>query len=123
VHCTKRILVVEEDAEIRADLAERLESAGLGVDVAADGADGIERLRSGAPPSVILLDLRRPRLGGEEFLRAMRADVRFEHIPVITMSAGADPRNGHDLISHLTKPFDFDDLLRIVVSLAEASAA
>ena len=118
----KHILVIEDDADVRAALAEALRDAGLRVDLAADGVNALEELRSGPPPSVIVLDLRMPRLGGSEFLREMRADPRFEHVPVITMTAGADPPEG-DVLAHLEKPFDLDDLLEIVLSLTEASAA
>lgn len=119
----KRILVIEDDAGIRESLASGLEAAGLSVDVAVDGLDGLARLYAGESPAVILLDLRLPRLGGAEFLRAMRANPRFEHVPVITMTAGAAPSGGPEVLAHLNKPFDLDDLLQIVLSLIEASAA
>ena len=119
----KHILVIEDDADVRAGLADALRAAGLRVELAVDGLDGLERLRSGECPSVIVLDLRMPRLGGVEFLREMRSDPRFEHIPVITMTAGADQGEHHDVLAHLCKPFDVEDLLGIVLSLTEASAA
>ncbi len=119
----KRILVIEDDADVRDALAEALQDAGAQVVVAEDGLDGLERLREGARPSVILLDLRMPRLGGEEFLRQLRGDPRFEHIPVIMMTAGADSASYHNVLAHLHKPFDLGDLLEIVLSLSEADAA
>ncbi|HEY6099562.1 MAG TPA: response regulator, partial [Anaeromyxobacter sp.] len=112
-----------DDDDIRAALAEALADAGLHVQLAADGMSGLEQLRSGARPSVILLDLRMPRLGGLEFLREMRADSRFEQIPVITMTAGAGSPASHEVLAHLHKPFDLQDLLALVLSLTEASAA
>lgn len=119
----KHILVIEDDADVRAALADAFADAGLHVDLAEDGLDGLERLRGGARPSVIVLDLRMPRLGGLDFLKEMRADPAFEEIPVITMTAGAELPDRGEVIAHLDKPFDLDDLLRIVVSLAEANAA
>lgn len=117
----RRILVIEDDARVRASLAKALGDAGLGVDHAPDGRSGLAALKNGARPSVIVLDLRLPRLCGVEFLHEMRADPRFEHIPVITMSTGdaSDP----DTHAHIHRPFDLDDLLDIVLSLTEASAA
>jgi two-component system, chemotaxis family, chemotaxis protein CheY len=117
------ILVIEDDADVRAALATVLADAGLCVRLAADGRVGLEQLRSGARPSVIVLDLRMPRLGGLEFLREMRADPRFDQIPVITMSAGLEAPGAGDALAHLHKPFDVDDLLGIVLSLTEATAA
>jgi len=118
----KHILLIEDDADVRAALAEALGEAGLHVDVAVDGVGGLEQLRGGAHPAVIVLDLRMPRLGGVEFLHEMRADPRFEHIPVITMTAGFEA-DGEEAVAHLHKPFDLEDLLEIVLSLTEASAA
>lgn len=119
----KRILVVEDDADVRDALAEAMRHAGLLVDVAVDGMDGLERLRAGIMPALVLLDLRLPRLGGEELLRAMREDEELAHVPVITMTAGSDPADGGDVVAHLHKPFELDDLLEIVLSVVGASAA
>jgi len=118
----RRILVIEDDARVRATLARALVEAGLGVDHAADGKSGLAALRSGARPSVIVLDLRMARLCGVEFLHEMRSDPRFEHIPVITMSTGEESGDA-DTLAHMHRPFDLDDLLDIVLSLTEASAA
>jgi CheY-like chemotaxis protein len=90
------------------------------VRVAADGVEALAELRSGPRPSVILLDLRLPRLGGEEFLHEMRADPRFEHLPVITMTGGAGAADG--IVARLHKPVDVDDLREIVRSLVEIAA-
>ncbi|BDG05384.1 response regulator [Anaeromyxobacter oryzae] len=117
---SRRILVIEDDAAVREALADAIAEAGLVVDVAVDGIDGLQRLRAGDPPAVILLDLRMPRLGGPEFLRALRADERFEHVPVISMTAGVDGPDREPVVAHLRKPFDLDDLLGIVLSLCEA---
>lgn len=119
----KRILVIEDDADVREALSDGLQAAGLDVALARDGLDGLERLRGGPCPAVILLDLRMPRLGGEDFLRSMRADARFEHVPVITMTAGDEDAQGPEVLAHLRKPFDLDEVLRIVVSLCESVAA
>ncbi len=119
----QRILIIEDDADVREALGGALRGAGLAVDVAVDGMDGLERVRSGPTPSVILLDLRLPRLCGEEFLHALRQDEAYAHVPVITMTAGSDPPDGEDVVAHLHKPFDLQDLLAIVLSLVGASPA
>ncbi len=112
-----QVMVIEDDADVRGAIAEALQDAGADVVVAEDGQAGIERLRAGTVPQVILLDLRMPRLDGEGFLREMRADPRFEHVPVITMTAGLDVPDRDAVVAHLHKPFDLDDLLQIVLSL------
>ncbi len=120
---TKRILVIEDDPDVREALTEALSASGLDVAVALDGVDGLERLREGARPVAILLDLRLPRLGGEAFLRELRADPRFEHVPVITMTAGEDAPDDREVLAHLHKPFDIEDVRRLVLSLCEVAAA
>jgi CheY-like chemotaxis protein len=117
VAATNRILVIEDDPEVRESLGERMRRAGLLVDAAADGVEGLARLRGGAVPALILLDLRLPRLCGEEFLRAMREDESYAQVPVITMTAGPCPAEDDGVIAHLHKPFDLEDLLQIVLSV------
>lgn len=119
-----RILILEDDEDVRDALSEALAEAGLEVAVACDGVEGLERLRAGPRPDVILLDLRMPRLGGEAFLKALRADPVHEHVPVITMTAGlAVPDAEDEVVAHLRKPFDVDDLLGVVLSLCEPTHA
>lgn len=118
-----RILLVEDDTDVREALALALRDAGLAVDVAVDGVEGLERLRVGPPPALVLLDLRLPRLCGEELLDAMREDEALAHVPVITMTAGADPAESAEVAAHLHKPFDLDDLLQIVLSLVPPGGA
>jgi CheY-like chemotaxis protein len=117
-----RILIVEDDAGVRQALAEAMADSGAEVSVAADGFDALALLRSGRRPSVILLDLRLPRLGGDAFLAELRADPRYEHVPVITMTAGAGEAEGSDVVARLQKPVDVDDLRKIVMSLFELAA-
>jgi CheY-like chemotaxis protein len=118
----RRILIVEDDADIRAALAAAMSDSGAEVIVADDGADALERLRRGARPAVILLDLRLPCPGGQELLAELRADSRFEHVPVITMTTDAARAGGDDHVPRLPRPFDLDDLRRIVESLFVAAA-
>ena len=102
----RRVLVIEGDARVRAAIAHGLEDEGAEVIVASDGRDGLARLEAGAEPSVVLVDVRRPRLGGAAFVEEVRADPRFEHLPIITMSGAAQRRAG-----------DLQDLLGIALSL------
>jgi CheY-like chemotaxis protein len=118
----RRILIVEDDADFRAALEESMRDADAEVVVAVDGLDALERLRGGPRPAVILLDLRMPRLGGQEFLDRLRADPRFEDVPVITMTAGFGRAEGDDIVARLQKPLDLADLRRIVESLFDAAA-
>jgi CheY-like chemotaxis protein len=118
-----RILIIEDDADVRDALADGLSDTGLYVEVACDGLDGLARLRAGDPPVAILLDLRMPQLGGEAFLRSLREDPVHGDVPVITMTAGTEAPSDGDVMAHLRKPFDLEDLRSLVLSLVELRPA
>jgi CheY-like chemotaxis protein len=112
----RRVLLIERDRDVRHVLAERLAAASVDVTIAADARDGLERLRAGCVPQVVLLGVE-PRRAGEAFLRALRADPRHADLPVITMDAGAPLRRGR-------RPREpgLDDLLAIVSTLIDGDA-
>lgn len=116
----RRVLIVEDDAELRSTLAEAMRETGAEIVLAEDGIEALEWLRAGPSPAVVLLDLRLPRLDGHDFLRELRADARFEHLPVITMTAGSSRAEG-DVVARLRKPLDLEGLLEIVGSLLDAA--
>jgi CheY-like chemotaxis protein len=82
-----RVLLVEDDADLRAELAEVLEDAGYAVVQAVNGREGLARLESMPAPSVVLLDLMMPVMSGEEMLTELRKHESFASVPVILMSA------------------------------------
>lgn len=83
---SQRILVVEDDADIRDLLEIVLSSSGYDVETAANGRLGLERLKS-FTPDLILLDLAMPELDGIGFLKAKRDQYDYRDIPVIVLSA------------------------------------
>jgi CheY-like chemotaxis protein len=105
---TGRVLVVDDDLEIRAFLALALEDEGYEVTTAVDGA--ALRAARDQHPDVILLDLMMPGMDGAEVSRQLRADPATEAVPIIVMSA-------HDRLDALSaqmpvqdrlpQPFDF----------------
>lgn len=119
---SRRVLVIEDDRLAREQLADALREDGLEVATAEDGLAGLQRLHAGWVPRVILLDVYMPRLDGESFLRAIRADPRYADLPVITVTAAENPPHG-DVLAHVHKPFDMEDLLAIVRSLCEPLTA
>src|SRR5215208_4497205 len=86
-----RILVVEDEAIIRAFLADGLTDAGYEVETAENGADALDRLEAYAP-DVVLLDLLMPVMDGWAFLRERQDDPRLSTVPVVVLSAaGMEP--------------------------------
>lgn len=118
----RRILIVEDDPELRVALAAAMRGAGAEVVVAGDGAAALAQLRCGPRPAVILLDLRLALLGGEGLLQAIREVPGLEDVPVITMAAGSGRREGEAAVSPPARPVDVDDLRQIVESLIGVAA-
>ena len=108
----KRILVVEDDWDIRLALRDRLQSMGFDVVTEDNGQSALSRITLEAPQSLIhgvLLDLHLPIVDGITVLRELRD--RHPQIPVIVMSATNDPAQFIDArklgaSSYLRKPFD-----------------
>ena len=105
-----RILVVEDEHELRELIAQWLETKGYVVTQAADGQDAVELLEAGLQPDVILLDLSLPRMSGREFLQWMRAQPKHEHRHVIVASAYLDELPPPDADMSFQKPFRPDRL-------------
>jgi CheY-like chemotaxis protein len=112
---SRRILVVEDDDDIRESIAEVLEGFGFSVDVAKNGADALAQLHAMLVlPDVIFLDLMMPVKDGFQFRAEQRADARFGMIPIVVMSA--DPtldtrRSELAARAYVRKPIDLRLLL------------
>lgn len=113
----KRVLIVEDDGDIRSSVSELLESEGYEVATAVNGREALALLRAGAElPGVILLDLMMPELDGYQFREEQLADEKLKHIPVVLMSAGGElgaKARALGAAGHLKKPFfDLDTILQ-----------
>jgi two-component system chemotaxis response regulator CheY len=114
----KYVLVIDDDADLRESLGAVLTAAGHDFATAADGVDGLHRLRSdGRIPCVVLLDLMMPRMSGFELREVMRSDPALSTIPVVVLTgAGAlANRRANELDAEiLMKPIELSDLLNAV---------
>ena len=107
----RRILIIDDEDDIREVAQVSLELVGdFEVLTATCGPDGVERARSGQPDA-ILLDVMMPDMDGPTTLAQLRSDPATQHIPVLFLTAKAQPVErarlaelGADGI--LTKPFD-----------------
>jgi len=84
----KRILVVDDEPDIREYLKSALIDAGFLVDVAANGLEALETVRRD-PPDLISLDLVMPQHSGIKFYQAMQKDKTFSRIPVLVVTGHA----------------------------------
>ncbi len=121
-----RILIVEDEARIRAFLARAFEAEGLGVDVVADGEQGLARALAGSY-DLVILDLLLPGASGLDALRALHRER--SDLPVLILSARTDlpvKLRSFELgaVDYLAKPFSLDELLaRARVQLRRAPGA
>jgi len=108
------VLLVEDDEDIRASVAEILRDEGFQVVGAADGDDALRYLRSAAePPRLILLDLMMPVMDGWEVAGRMHDEERLSTIPVCVVTATPEWAPS-DSACVLRKPIDVDALLAVV---------
>jgi CheY-like chemotaxis protein len=111
------ILVVEDNLDLRQMMAFALELSGISVVTATNGIEACQQARA-HQPSLILLDLMMPVMGGEEFRRTQLADMLISGIPVVVISAHPHAETialRMEAAGCLTKPIDFgalDDVIR-----------
>lgn len=111
----KRILVVDDDAEIRDLAALVLGKAGYEVRTADGGRTALEEARLGSP-DLVLLDVNMPEMDGWETLRLLKADDDLYPVPVVMFTVKMEVRDKvHALqdgaIDFITKPFGHDELV------------
>ena len=111
---TVSVLVVEDDPSVRGLLQTLLSAEGYEVVTASDGLAGLVKLAS-THPSLVLLDLMMPDLGGVRVLEEMRDDPELRDIPVIVVTGKIDAvPSMRDLLGEdnvFLKPFAVGELL------------
>jgi CheY-like chemotaxis protein len=113
-----RVLVVEDEHELRELIAHWLETRNYQVVQAADGRDAVDLLEAGLEPDVILLDLTMPRMDGRQFLDWLRASPKHHDRRVIVASGYLDDEAPVDVDRAFSKPFRPDLLERELARLA-----
>lgn len=116
----KRILIADDEAQVRELLSLVLSSQGYEVFTASNG-DQLVRMAQDHMPDLLLVDLMMPQLDGYEAIRQLRNDTRTAHLPMIILTARATPNDvvtgfesGAD--DYITKPFNTDELLARIKS-------
>lgn len=119
----KGILVVDDDADVRALLGEFLARHGFDVHLARDGRHALQVLARIDLPELILLDYLMPGMSGSEFLERKRRNPRIRGIPVVVLSAWTRewvPAR-LDAVDVLSKPVDLDRLTTLVGRICDGS--
>jgi len=111
----KKILIIEDEKDIRRTLQLQLEAEGFEVIAASDGEDGLRKAKTEGP-DLLILDLRLPKLPGEEVCRELRKDEKYLSMPIIMLTAkGTDADWVRGMVIganyYIPKPYDMKDLL------------
>ncbi|MDA1258604.1 MAG: response regulator [Chloroflexi bacterium] len=122
-----QVLLVEDNDMNRDMLSRRLARHGYSVQVAWDGAAGIQ-MAGQMRPDLILLDMSLPMIDGWEVARRLKADDQLREIPIIALTAHAmsedrDKAIGAGCDEYDTKPIDLSRLLKKMQSLLKTRVA
>jgi CheY-like chemotaxis protein len=114
----RRILVIDDDLAIRVLLQAVLKRMKFDVELAEDGAAGLEKLKLPGQFDLILLDLMMPRLNGYEFIEQIgkQYPAARPHIVVFTAAGkrGVDKIPTDSVCNAILKPFDLDKFIEII---------
>jgi CheY-like chemotaxis protein len=111
------ILVVDDEPLIRDVLVTVLRDEGYVVVTADDGLAALELVQQQAP-ALVLMDVMMPRMDGRMAFRAMRDHAPGNGLPIVLMSAMAEPADlDSEIAAFLRKPVDLEDLLALVARL------
>jgi len=117
----KKILVVDDEADLVDMVQFRLQAAGYTVEVVYNGEQCLEKVKT-YKPNLILLDIMMPKMDGVETAQRLHADDATKKIPIIAFTAKGGEDLERDLekmsvIECVRKPFDPDDLVNKVKSV------
>src|SRR5262249_25631784 len=118
-----RILVVDDERQIRRSLQVNLETKGYAVETAENGAEAIAAFQN-RRPDIVILDLVMPGIEGVEVVRRLRTS---SSVPIIVLSAMGEERHKVEALEtgaddYITKPFGMEELLARIKSLLRRAA-
>jgi CheY-like chemotaxis protein/tetratricopeptide (TPR) repeat protein len=121
----EKILIIEDDLQIRTMMERYLASKGHPVVVAGDGLQGI-RAFSRERPDVVVVDMLLPRLQGTDVCDMIKRSVEGERVPVVMLCAGVSSQNLESDLrgklrpdAFLVKPFQSSELLRVISTVLD----
>lgn len=117
----KRILLVDDEKDLVETVVFRLEANNYEVITACDGQEGLDKAKK-EKPDLIILDLMLPKMDGYKVCGLLKADVRYNKVPIIMFSARAqesDEKMGKEAgaDAYITKPFEAQALLSKIKEL------
>lgn len=91
----KKILVVDDEPDVREFLASCIEDAGFNVQTAVDGQDALEKIEA-SMPDLVTLDMLMPRKSGIKVIRTLRENEKYTNLPIIVITAHARDEFGSE---------------------------
>jgi DNA-binding response OmpR family regulator len=118
-----RVLVVEDDPVVSHLIDHVLTRTGFAVDLAVDGRQAKQMMDTLPPPSVVVLDVMLPFVGGFELVERVRKTPRWTDVPILMLTSQANESHvvrafGAGVNDYVTKPFRPDELVARVRRLA-----
>lgn len=109
-----RILVVEDDPDLRTIVRLQLSASGYEIIEACNGAEGFTAIQEETPDCVIL-DLMMPVMDGFGFLKRARSVMALQDVPILILTASEDERNRvrgfqYQADAYMSKPYDLQEL-------------
>ncbi len=116
----KKVLIVDDEADIIEILQYVLETQGYECITAFDGEEGLKLARE-ANPDLIILDVMMPKINGYKISRLLKFDAKYKDIPIIMITARSqneDKAIGEETGAdeYITKPFQVDEVVEKVKS-------
>lgn len=121
-----RILVVDDEADIRDILKLTLEGEGYQVEEAADGEEALRLIRK-VNPQLVILDFKMPRLDGSQVAQALKKDLLLQHLPILMLTSRGEVSDKVEGIEagaddYMVKPFEPMELIARVRMLLRRTA-
>lgn len=121
----KKILIVDDETDIRELVKTVLGTAGFKVDGASSGPDALGKLKKKANYSLVLIDFFMPKMSGRELLETIRKDKKLKKLKCAFLTVATFSKKGQAEIKklgsldYIRKPFDNEDLVRRVKKLTK----
>ncbi len=122
-----RVLVIDDSRAMRAILRQMLGGSGFEVAEAADGREGLRRLRELGVPDLVVVDWNMPEMDGLAFVKELRADAAHAAVPVLMVTTETEMARMAEALEagaseYVMKPFSREDLLSKLDLLGVAHA-
>jgi len=122
----KRILIVDDEEDIRTYLSTLLEDQGFQAILAKDGEEAMQKLQA-EPPDLISLDISMPEKSGVKFYREIKTDNRWKHIPIVIVTGVSEDFRNFISSRHqipppegfVSKPISPEEIIGLVRTLTK----